>query len=290
MHKIKKPEGEEFMFRDFRKGQFLIEISIIVAIVCIAALVFLVPFGKNVVTQINNSVPQKNTAIALNVDLVALLGSESSKFSSIFLNLQQNSNIEAINLAGSITNIVNDAENIRTGKGDTVSDQNFNAILTELKKNSSNTLETSGSLANIIAMNASNAKIINPGIKDSANNIEEILAKKLIKLDISDNNLVDLSNSTVNLLKKQITDGVLSADILAYAGSPVTKEQIAANSVDELFNKNFTVNPNSRKPVDNFINTITLFQKISENYVLPSDLIQKYQDLVSETKKTLKLS
>lgn len=278
------------MFRNFKKGQFLVEISIIVALVCIAALLVIIPYGKNVANQVNNSVPQKNTAIALNADLAALFGPESAKFSDNFLNLQQNSTIEAINLAGNISNIVNDAENIRIGKGDAISDENFNAILTELKKNSNNTLETSGSLADITAMDLGNTKIVNAGIKESANNIAEILAKKSIKLNISDNNLSGLSNSTVDLLKQQVTNGVIPATILAYPGSPVTKEDIANNSVNDLFNKNFAVNLNSNKPVDNFINAITLLQKTSENYVLPSDLAQKYQDLVSETKKALKLS
>ena len=283
--------------RNIKKGQSVNEITLIACVVGVIVLGIMIPFGGQIASFLQNSSPVKNNTSSILANLVSLFGANSTTFSTNYQTLQNSNNPDTKDFASNVANVVNTAGNIKSGNGSIIIDNDFAQILSSLKSTqNSNTQETSGSVASFITSSLDEGMNVTTAEKSAASEVKNVLGQTYISLNVTDTvdqtPVTKVSDTTANLLKDQITSGLIPRTALVYDGasyifngSPVTAEAIQTFTPEQFetfYTQNF-----SGSTVNSLVNTYLAIDNVSKTYKLPSDLTQQFNTLKDQTKKAL---
>lgn len=232
------------------KAQGLVEIGLLFAFIALIAIVTMSPIGKKINDSIIAMTPKKNSVEFSTTQNYITSSTEATATLNSNINLlASSSNINSQEAADFIKATLEIATKINEGNADQLTEADTNIIAENIKNNV--TVETSGSLANMIADNIDKTNLSE----------EEVTALEEIEAAFSDNKIsldIDGSELTTSL-----------------------KDFIAAIEASSLNTSDYDLH--SDNPIENLLNAMILANDVE----LPSNLQAKADSLNKAFKNAL---
>jgi len=196
------------------KAQGLVELGLVLAFIAVIAIASFSPIGTKIKDSLTSMSPQKNMVIS-NDTLNTLTKSQANTdtVTADINKLQSSSNIASKEAATFIKDTMSIASKISTGKSSTLSDEEVAFITKSMKKN---TVETSGSLASLIAVNV-NTSALSSAELAALNEANDLLKDTTITINTGGTPLAVSIDSLVSSLSS-IPD---ASSLLNFDMSPV---------------------------------------------------------------------
>jgi hypothetical protein len=261
------------------KAQGLVELGLILAFIAVIAVASFSPIGTKIKDSLAGMSPQKNMVVS-NETLNTLTKSQANTdtVNKNINKLQSSSNIASKDAATFIKDTMSIASKVSTGKSSTLSEEEVALVAKSIKKN---TVETSGSLASLIAVNVNTAALASDELS-ALNEANNLLKDTKIVINTAGTQLATSIDGLVASLS-----GIDASGFFKFDMSPVAAATTDINAVKS----NFIISAKPANLNDNVVNSVLLAENIlnSSSPLATAEIKAKAQKVLDDFKTSLKV-